>query len=599
MNMPSIVPVIAETFVGKMIASQARSAPDHPAIIAQSTTSYSQLETQSNRLAHCLLGAGIGPGSVVAICLERSPTFIVTALAVMKIGAAYLPLNPADPAERLRFIRRDCGAVLVICAPQTAAHFPDTQTIILEDGAPSCDATAPEPPHTQPAADDLAYVIYTSGSTGQPKGVEITHRNMANLIAWHVRAFSADENTRATFQAGIGFDAAVWEIWPHLAAGGTLLLPDDDLRVSPIKLRDWLVAQRITISFIPTAIAEQLIALSWPRETSLRFLLTGADTLHRFPAANLPFPLVNNYGPTECTVVATSGVVPVRTPASAPPQRPSIGRPIDNVRIHIVDQQFGEAESGEICIAGAGVARGYRNRPDLTEQRFILLNGERVYRTGDLGRRLANGEIEFLGRIDEQVKIRGHRIELGEITAVLNEQRGVQAAVVIARDEQLIAYVVGDANEEQLRQILQQRLPNYMQPAAFVRLASLPLNANGKIDRAALPQPSAVSSEEFIAPRNTIEETVGGIIQQVLRVPRVSVNDDFFRMGAHSLFGAQVIAHVGSIFGAELKLLDVFEAPTVAQLSARIEEALTRKVNAMSEAEIGAALAGLEQNASR
>jgi len=573
-----------------MIAAQARSAPEHAAIIAQSTTTYSQLEAQSNRLAQSLLTAGIGPGCLVALCLERSSRFIVTALAAMKIGAAYLPLNPADPAERLRFILRDSGAALVICSAQTAPHFSDAQKIILEDGIPACDAGALEPPPLSPAPDDIAYVIYTSGSTGQPKGVEVTHRNLANLIAWHVRAFAVDESTRATFLAGVAFDAAVWEIWPHLAAGAALLLPDETTRLSPARLRDWLVAERVTVSFAPTAIAEQLIALSWPEETSLRFLLTGADTLHRYPPPGLPFTFVNNYGPTECTVVATSGIV---LPSTAPARPPSIGAPIDHVRIHVLDEHLREAENGEICIGGAGVARGYRKRPDLTAQRFIILDGERVYRTGDLGRRLPNGEIEFLGRTDDQVKIRGHRIELGEVAAVLNEQAAVQAAVVIARDEQLIAYIVGDANEEQLRETVRQRLPEYMQPGAFVWMESLPLNANGKIDRAALPPLSVLGPEEFTAPRNPIEETVGGIIQQVLKVPRVGVHDDFFRLGAHSLFGAQVIAHVGSVFGAELKLLDVFEAPTVAQLSARIEEALTRKVNAMSEAEIGAALAGL------
>ena len=460
--------------------------------------------------------------------------------------------------------------------------------------------------------DHLAYVIYTSGSTGEPKGVEITHRNLSNLIAWHVRAFALNESARATFQAGVGFDAAVWEIWPHLSIGAGIYLPNEITRLSAEELRDWLIDRQITISFVPTAIAEQLIALRWPKETALQFLLTGADTLHRYPPPDLPFTLVNNYGPTECTVVATSGVIETNANHE---MLPSIGCPIDKVRVYICDDQLREVPAGtigEIYIGGAGVARGYRNRSDLTAERFLAdpfsREGGRLYRTGDLGRRLPNGEIAFLGRSDDQVKIRGNRIELGEINSVLNQQPSVRASIVISREDvsgekRLVAYVVpkegAERDESALREAIRQRLPDYMEPSAFVWMESLPLTPNGKIDRAALLAPGIDESKTFIAPRTPVEETLAGIIQEFLKVPRVSVDDDFFHLGAHSLLGAQIIARVRNVFGAELKLLDVFDAPTVAQLSVKIEEALTRQLSEMSEAEVDAALAALEEDAKK
>jgi acyl carrier protein len=308
--------------------------------------------------------------------------------------------------------------------------------------------------------------------------------------------------------------------------------------------------------------------------------------------------------------VATSGVI---APDGNREGLPSIGSPIDNVQLHIVDEQLHEVSdgvTGEIYIGGGGVARGYRNRADLTAERFVAdpfsAEGGRLYRTGDLARRLPNGEIAFVGRLDDQIKIRGYRIELNEINAVLNEQPSVQSSVVIAREDvagekRLVAYIVpssGSPRDEQtLRESIRQRLPDYMEPAAFVWMESLPLTPNGKVDRAALPVPSAENGSregEFVAPRTPVEETLAGIISGVLKLPRVSVHDDFFHLGAHSLLGAQVIARVRGAFGTELKLLDVFDAPTVAELAVKIEEALTLQLNAMSEAEVDAALAALD-----
>ena len=597
-----------------LIAAQAKRDPDRVALVMGcEKITYAELELRASQLAAYLQSQGAKPGVLVGLCLERSPRFVLGALAIMKCGAAYLPMDPAHPAERLCFIMKDADAGLLVTEKNLADRFQNFGMRIVnldaKPGIPAQSSIAAS--EVEENFDSLAYVIYTSGSTGRPKGVEITHRNLANLISWHLKAFRVDSSTRATLQAGVGFDAAVWEMWPYLTVGAAIFLPDNSTRLSAEALRDWLISNQITISFVPTAIAEQMIARPWPAETALRFLLTGADTLHRYPLPGLPFSFVNNYGPTECTVVATSGVVGAEKTHDG---LPSIGLPIDNVHVHILDEQQREVPrgaAGEIYIGGAGVARGYRNRPDLTAERFIAnpfrRDGGRLYRTGDLGRFLPNGEVAFLGRVDDQIKIRGYRVELNEINAVLNEHPSVQASIVIARedspgDKRLVAYVVSRADsqrdEESLREFVRRRLPDYMEPGAFVWMESLPLTANGKVDRTALPVPKfdeGGRERGFIAPRTPVEETLTGIIREVLKIPRVSVDDDFFHLGAHSLLGAQIIARVRDVFGTELRLLDVFDAPNVAELSIKIEQALTDQLNAMTEAEVEAALASLEE----
>jgi amino acid adenylation domain-containing protein len=595
--------------IPKRIADQAERNSSRIAVQSDSgQLTYGELERRANQLAHQLLRSLSGPEPLVGICLERSPEFIIAALAIMKCGGAYLPMEAADPVERLRFMVQDARALLVITNQKFADSFAGTniKVVRLDSDRKQIERQSTSPIKIDIGPENLAYVIYTSGSTGQPKGVEIAHRNLSNLINWHLRAFDVDESTRATLQAGTAFDAAVWEIWPQLVAGTTIYIPDDATRMSAERLRDWLVANRITVSFVSTAIAEQLLDLTWPKETSLRFLLTGADTLHQYPPRGLPFAFVNNYGPTECTVVSTSGTI---APCEDPDSLPSIGSPIDNVQVHILNEQLhpvAKGSAGEIFIGGMGVGRGYRNQQDLKAKRFIpdpFSKGGLLYRTGDFGRFLQNGEIAFLGRADDQIKIRGYRVELGEISAVINRDPSVQTSVVVAREDKceekrLVAYIVSKAtsqqNEQSLRDAIRQRLPDYMEPSA-----SMPLTPNGKIDRAALPVPDVQTSAadaEFVAPRNPTEEALAEIISDVLKIPRVSVHDDFFHLGAHSLLGAQIVAHVRNIFGTDLKLLDVFDAPTVAQLSGRIEQALARKISAMNEAEIDAAMAALNED---
>jgi amino acid adenylation domain-containing protein len=472
-----------------------------------------------------------------------------------------------------------------------------TQIAGLPFEAPPCSATA----------GDLAYVIYTSGSTGQPKGVEIAHRSLLNLVYWHQHTFAVEPFDRATQLAGIGFDAAVWEVWPYLAAGASVHLPDEDTRIAPELLRDWLVAHGITITFVPTALAERLMALEWPTEAALRVLLTGADTLHQFPSPSLPFMVVNNYGPTECTVVATSGPV---LPDKRPDARPSIGQPIFNTEIYILDERMQPVAvgvPGELYIGGPGVARGYRKRPELTAEKFVpnpfgAEPDARLYKTGDLARYLPDGQIDFLGRIDTQIKIRGYRLEPDEIVTLLNRHPQVQESVVIAREDApgekyLVAYVIpvpqSEPTSSGLQNFLGKQLPEYMVPAVFVRLSSLPLTSHGKVDRAALPAPDAenhMRDEDLRAPRNVVEERVAGILAGLLKVKCVGVDDNFFLLGGHSLLGTQVIARVRDAFGVELPLRSLFDHPTVAAISAEIERLIFTKLEGMSRDEVQRAL---------
>jgi len=348
--------------------------------------------------------------------------------------------------------------------------------------------------------DHLAYVIYTSGSCGRPKGIEVTHGSLINLVAWHRRAFAITSADRAHFYASPAFDASVWETWPYLAAGASLHLPPDSVRSDPAALRDWMLAERITVGFVPTPLAERMLALAWPARTPLRALLTGADTLHRYPAPSLPFALVNNYGPAECTVVSTSGVVDWRADVALPP----IGRAIDNVDVLILDgagRPVPPGTAGELHIGGAGLARGYRHHPELTADRFVphpTVSGARLYRTGDRARLLPDGSLAFLGRHDDEVVIRGRRVDLEEITAALSSHPGVAAAAVLAAEgdhgeRELIAYVVPASGAALSRASLvwklRRRLPAHMVPAVYVILPALPLTTNGKVDRAALPAP--------------------------------------------------------------------------------------------------------------
>lgn len=602
---PGSIPTIpAVKLVPALVAERAATAAKATAIVSDSQSiTYEELDRRSNQMAHRLRSLGVGPEVITAICLERSVMAVTAALAVLKAGGAYLPLDCSYPADRLAFILDDARPAVVITESSLAARgrTGNSRVINVDKDLASIENESAEPIYADITGETLAYVIYTSGSTGQPKGVQITHSSLSNLVTWHLNAFGVTAADRATQLSSFGFDAAVWELWPHLVAGASLYIVPDVVRVSAEALRDWLVERGITISFVPTALAERLILMDWPSDSALRFLLTGADTLHHYPSRDLPFALVNNYGPTETTVVATSGTIAQRRPDLRPP----IGQPITNTTIHILDDQLHpvpRGEIGEIHVGGAGVARGYLNRPELTQERFIPSpfnhNGARLYKTGDLAKWLPDGQVAYIGRADEQIKIRGFRIEPNEIVSVLNSHPRVKASAVVTQEEsagvkRLLAYIVSDDPSSpgagELRNLVRSQLPDYMLPTTFVRVDELPITTNGKLDREALPLPDAsnmLQEEQFVAPRTPLEERVTAIIAKLLGLERVGVNENFFLIGGHSLLGTQLIARVRDAFGVDLSLRSIFDLPTPAQLAKEIENLMVARLDAMSAEEI-------------
>lgn len=594
-----------DSCVPQLVAEQAAARPSAVAVAtAKERLTYAELDSHANALAYRLRRLGVGPDVVVGLCSERCPAMVLGALGILKAGGAYLLLDPAHPSDRLAFKLSDAEVPVVVTSEGLATRLPagPWRVVSVDSEMPELVSHPSEAQVSTTKPEHLAYVVYTSGSTGSPKGVAITHESLLNLAFWHRQAFDVAPEDRASHLAGLSFDAAVWELWPYLTAGATVHLAPEFVRQSPESLRDWLVASRITISFVPTPLAERMLMLEWPPETALRFLLTGGDTLHRYPPVNLPFELVNNYGPSECTVVATSEII---RGDARPAAEPPIGRAIANTQIYILNQhlkQVPAGEAGEIYIGGVGLARGYVNRPDLTAERFVPhpfspVPEDRLYRTGDLARWLPDGQIVFLGRIDDQIKVRGFRIEPGEIIAALNRHPEIQESFIMSRreaaacDNQLIAYIVprnAQITDAALREFLRKSLPDFMVPAVFVSLPALPLGPHGKVDRLALPVPDAeniLCDTVYHSPRSPAERKVAKIVAQLLGLAQVGANDNFFTLGGHSLLGTQLIARLRQAFGVDLPLRSLFEASTVAKLAAEVERLVMAKLEAMSEQE--------------
>jgi amino acid adenylation domain-containing protein len=616
----------ADRCIHELFEAQAARTPEAIAATGGSfALTYGELNARANRLARHLVRLGVGPEARVGVCLERGPELMVCTLAVLKAGGAYVAMDPAYPPARLELMLRDSGAAVLLTDGRGAAPGErDGVHVVRVDRdahAFTAESAADLPNGVSPR--NVAYVVYTSGSTGTPKGVAVDHASLGALCAWHVRAFGMTAADRGTQVASPGFDAAVWEVWPYLTCGASVHVVPDEVRADPPALRDWLVEHAITVSFIPTPVAEPMLALEWPADAALRWMLTGGDRLRARPAAGLPFALVNNYGPTECTVVATSGVVEAEGART-----PSIGRPIENTRVYVLDaglRPLPVGVPGELCIGGAGVARGYLNRPALTAERFVpdpfsSTPGARLYRSGDEVRWVESAEVgsgsadsrtdvlthsrthalthlrthalEYLGRLDEQVKVRGFRIELGEIEAALRHAPGVTDCAVVARegetgDRRLVAYVVGEAEGEALREHLRRTLPEYMVPSAFVSLDALPLTPNGKVDRKALPAPEddAYAAREYEAPLGETEQAVATIWAELLGAERVGRRDNFLELGGHSLLAAQVISRTRQALGVEVSSRDVFERPVLADFAHGLQTAARAEVTAIAPVE--------------
>jgi len=577
-----------EACVHDAVAAWALDAPDAPAVATPGeTVGYAELDARANRLARHLRGLGVVRGSRVGICLDSGLERVVAMLAVLRAGAAYLPLDPDDPAGRLAYVLADAGASALVSEERHAGRLPAGGAAVVRVDADRERVAAETPLPLSPSGgpDDAAYLVYTSGSTGAPKGVVVPHRALANLVGWHARAFEVTAADRAAQLASPGFDASVWETWPYLSRGACLYPVDSATRASPEALRGFLLERGITLAFAPTPLAEALLALEWPADAPLRVLLTGGDALRSRPRPDLPFALVNAYGPTETTVVATCGAVA----ADGEGRAPSIGRPIDGVRVRVLDAAGGPVPvgvAGELYVGGAGVAWGYAGQPERTAERFVPdpsapEPGARAYRTGDRVRWLASGELEFLGRTDRQVKVRGFRIEPGEVESALLAHPAVLDAVAGAWGNgtgglRLVGWVVPAEgatapSPAELRAHLRERLPEHMVPSAFVPLDALPLTPGGKVDRGALPAPGLNGTGARVAPRTATERRLAEIWAEVLESGEPGATDDFFERGGHSLLAARVAARVRESFGVPLPVRALFEAPTLEALALRVE----------------------------
>lgn len=588
-----------ERCIHELVEEQAKYRPHEYAVIGGDVRlTYAELNGRANEIARRLQELGVVVETPVAVCLDRSPGLIAVLLGILKSGGAYVPIDSGYPMQRLSFMVRDSGAKVLITNEFRVPDLPaiDTQVLCIDQiAADSCDQT---PRRRVARFDTLAYVIYTSGSTGTPKGVEVEHRALRNLVDWHRRTYQVVAQDRATQVASISFDAAVWEIWPHLAAGSCICIADDDTRADPDRLLSWLMEQRINLCFLPTPLAEAVLMKQLPSALSLRALLTGGDRLHCLSGRKPPFEFNNHYGPTENTVVATFAAVT----AGGETRNPTIGRPISNNQIYILDvnmQPVPIGIPGEIHIGGASLARGYRNRAELTAERFVAnpfdaRRASRLYKSGDLARFREDGEVEFLGRTDRQLKIRGFRIEPGEVEAVLRGCPGIGEVMVTANQgaffqQQLVAYYVWHAHKERrdLWRYLKERLPDYMIPAAFVELDSMPLTPSGKIDERALPKPlHAGTVEEKAEPRNALEEVLAGIWAEVLGVNVVGLHDNFFTdCGGHSLLSVSLVSHIREALQTDLSLRTIFEAPTIRQLAERMlaEPVEGRRIEAVAK----------------
>ncbi|KEQ22102.1 non-ribosomal peptide synthetase [Paenibacillus tyrfis] len=583
-----------DTTLHQMVKVQAANRPEQIAVRCENDIlTYDTLVTRSEKLADQLRKLGIGPGSVTAICLERSPELVIAQLAVLIAGGAYLPIDPETPRERFAYILKDSLAPVLLTSQSlhTLVAEVDVTTLYMdkEEGTLTLHRTFTESsrPMIKELEGETAYVIYTSGSTGNPKGTMIPHASIANFMHWFKDVSALSPSDRVCFAVGVSFDMSVAEIWGALCCGASLWIPPQEIRLQPELLRDWMVENEITFAFLSTPLVELLVAIPWPAHASLSRLFTGGDKWNAKLPYGLPFEVYEVYGPTECTIVSTYRIIEPEERAHRPAH---IGRPVANTTVYILDKKLQLAPigvPGELCIGGRAVGGGYLHREALTNEKFIpdpyaLQAGAQLYRSGDLARYLPDGRIQFLGRLDDQVKIRGFRIELGEIQAALAAHPSVKEAVVLVRedtpgDKRITAYVTGRANKapdiEELRRTLRELLPDYMVPSAFVALDRLPLNTNGKINRQALPKPDAETISKNLSeePRNDVEKLLCGILAELLSLDKVGIHQNYFEIGGDSIKTMMLISRVKQA-GLSLTHKQVFQYQTVAELSRIVAE---------------------------
>ncbi|NIM15231.1 MAG: amino acid adenylation domain-containing protein [Candidatus Aminicenantes bacterium] len=564
---------------------------------------YKELKRKSGQLAQLLIEKGVQPGSIVGIVVERSIEMIIGILGILRAGGAYLPIDPGYPEERIHYMFSDSNArVLVSEVSKVSKVSEGTEVVSLSDlseGFPT-HLTHPTPPT------HLCYIIYTSGTTGRPKGVLVSHQGLVNMVWFHREVFKEGPGSRISQVSSPAFDAMAFEVWPCLLGGAALYIVDDEARIVPRRLKEWLIRHRITISFQPTLMARALLQEQWPETgAALEVLRTAGDQLTHYPTRSLPFRFYNLYGPTEDTVWTTWTEIPV-VDSSTKLNPPHIGKPVANKQVYILSKDLKlqpVGVVGELCISGDGTAMGYLNHPELTAEKFILAHGSWLiadrrekkvsssgklpmsyklsamsclYKSGDLARWLEDGNIEFLGRVDNQVKIRGYRIELGEIEFQLQEIEAIKEAVVIDRERKsgeryLCAYVVTERplDPGEVRKILGKRLPGYMVPSLFIPIEKIPLTPNGKVDKQALLALAAKvdPTADYITPKSKTEKIIARIWKKVLELDKVGVNDNFFEVGGTSLDIIEVAARINEDLNRDVPMVHVFQYPTISALA--------------------------------
>jgi tyrocidine synthetase-3 len=577
---------------------QVAGTPGRIAVVFQEQSlTYRELNSRSNSVAKVLRDQGVRPDSIVAIMARRAPTLMIGILGILKAGGAYLPIDPDYPDERVAYMLRDSGATILLTQNNLLGQVKFTGTVIDLDRAGLYQADAPNPENVNTSR-DLAYVIYTSGSTGQPKGTMIEHYSVLNRINWMQKQYPIGEADVILQKTAVTFDVSVWELFWWAFAGAKLCLLNPDDEKDPLEITAAVHREKVTtIHFVPSMLSLFLEHLETPDDcdklASLRQVFASGEALHPHQVnlfnstlnARYGTKLINLYGPTEATVDvsyfdcscggARLDLVP-------------IGRPIDNIRLYILDRQGNlppVGVAGELWIAGDGLARGYLNRPELTAERFItnpFVAGDRMYRTGDLARWLPDGNLEYLGRLDHQVKIRGFRVELGEIETRLLQLEGIKEAVAAATEDvngskSLCAYLVAEREMAvaEIRESLRSILPDYMVPSRIIRLEKLPLSANGKVDRKALPRPFNTRNDETppAPPQNQTETRLCGIWSSILEMEGVGIDDNFFALGGHSLKATVLASRIRKEFGVDLALRQIFAEPTIRELARRVEQA--------------------------
>jgi amino acid adenylation domain-containing protein len=580
--------------VHQLFEQQAARTPDAIALICRDEQiTYRSLNDRANRLAHYLRRRGVRAESLVAVCLQRSIPMVAALLGVWKAGGAYVPLDPAYPPERLGFMLHDSEARLLITDTSCDAvlTWPREKSVLLDRDDPLIASEATDNPAPSAGPSNLAYVMYTSGSTGKPKGAMILQGGLVNYLQWAIGAYGVGPGDCVPLHSSIAFDLTVTSLYPALLAGGAVeLLPEDDgpeALLAALRRRKGRALVKITPAHLDL-LSQQLTATEAAGMTRV-FVIGGenllAERLRFWREAAPATRLINEYGPTETVVGCCVHEVGTSDPDSG---SVAIGMPIANTRLYVLDENLrpvAAGTAGELYIGGAGVGRGYLNRPELTEQRFVrdpfsADSQARLYKTGDLVEQRDDGRLVYLGRTDDQVKIRGYRIELGEIEENLAAHPLVRACVVLARgeeaaDRQLVAYVVTepetDRPEPDLRAFLQARLPEFMRPASFVFLPALPLTQNGKVDRKALPWPVRESGSPSVAPRTATEKALVEIWASLLGVERVGAEDNVFDLGAHSLMAMRAVIQISQRFQVDLKLASLFERPTPAAMAQLID----------------------------